>query len=589
MVCLDLRGLPGGCAMDTKNRVAAGMAVFAAAVIVGLASLLLTGPAGRAFGQSSLPKGAQVDQVFAQWDTSGSPGCAVAVIQGGSIVYERGYGMADLDHKLKITPSTVFHAASLSKQFTAMSVMLLVAQGRLSLDDDVRTYVSDLPDLRTRITIGDMLHHLSGIRDQWIFATMAGWRVSDDVVKLEDIKYFVRRMKALNFKPRDQYLYSNTGYTLASLIVEKVSGQPLADFARDNIFRPLGMADTSFAKTHRVVVQNRAYGYTADRPYQLSMPNYDLTGPTNLLTTVEDLARWDRNFDDNTVGGAAVLSQMQEPAQLSNGDKVPYGLGLILSQYRGLDVVEHDGRDPGYRAHLMRFPDRHFAVACLCNLALPDNTLPGALARKVADIYLFPENQDPAIPVIPAIVLPQGDATPDPYWNSLTGSLALVSTVGGQNFLCFAKDCGVLVPLLANRSQWVLGSQPATVEIVPAHGAVPAQLLFTEGSRTLQFDAMPPAKVTPADLAEYEGRYFSDEIDTVYNIERQGSSIRINRHKYDDIPLTPAFRDGFTMSDLSVVLPSATVRFTRDAEGHVSGFLVDGGNVRNFEFIKQHR
>jgi CubicO group peptidase (beta-lactamase class C family) len=574
--------------MATKNRVAAGMATFAAPIIIGLASLPVTGPAGRAFSQSPLPKSAQVDQLFARWDTPDSPGCAVAVIQGGSIVYERGYGMADLDHKLKITPTTVFHAASLSKQFTAMSVMLLVAQSRLSLDDDVRWYVSDFPDLGTRITIGDMLHHLSGIRDQWIFATMAGWRLSDDVVKLEDIRYFVRRMKALNFKPRDQYLYSNTGYTLASLIVEKASGQPLADFARDNIFRPLGMADTSFAKTHRGIVHNRAYGYTAEQPYQLSMPNYDLTGPTNLLTTVEDLARWDRNFDDKTVGGAAALSQMQEPAQLSNGDKVPYGLGLMISKYRGLDVVEHDGRDPGYRAHLIRFPDKHFAVASLCNLALPDNTLPGALVRKVADIYLFPENQDPAMPAIPAIVLPQGDATPDPYWNWSTGSLALVSKAADQSFLCFAKDCGVLVPLLANRSEWVLGSQPAAVEIVPSHGAVPAQLLFTQGSRTLQFDAMPPAMVAPADLAEYEGRYRSGEIDTVYNIERQGSSIKLSRHKYDDVPLTPAFRDGFTMSDFSIALPSATVRFTRDAQGHVSSFLIDGAGVRNFEFIKQH-
>ena len=341
--------------MDTKNHAMAGLAIRTTPIIF----LSVSWCPARWAALSQSPLGAQVDGIFAQWDTSGSPGCAVAVIHGGSIVYKRGYGIADLDHGLAITPTTVFHAASLSKQFTAMSLLLLVGQGRLSLDDEVRTHIRELPNLgNARVTIGDMLHHISGIRDQWIFVTMAGWRLSDDVVTRDDVLHFVSRMKALNFKPRDQYLYSNTGYTLAGLIVERVSGRPLADFAHDNIFHPLGMANTRFAKTHGVIVPNHAYGYrqSTDQPYELRMPNYDLMGPTNLLTTVEDLARWDRNFDDKTVGGAAALSKMQTPGRLSNGDKVPYGLGLMLSKYRGLSVVEHDGRDAGYRAHLDSLP-----------------------------------------------------------------------------------------------------------------------------------------------------------------------------------------------------------------------------------------
>lgn len=507
--------------METKNYPLAGLAIRTTIIILSLVCLLVPGPVGRALAQSPLsgtPLGAKVDKIFAQWDTPGSPGCAVAVIQGGSIIYKRGYGIADLDHGLAITPTTVFHAASLSKQFTAMSVMLLVAQGRLSLDDEVSTHIPELPNLGTRVTIGDMLHHLSGIRDQWILVTMAGWRLSDDVVTRDDVLHFVSRMKALNFKPRDQYLYSNTGYTLAGLIVERVSGRPLADFAHDNIFHPLGMANTRFAKTHGVIVPNHAYGYrqNTDQPYELRMPNYDLMGPTNLLTTVEDLARWDRNFDDKTVGGAAALSQMQAPARLSNGDKVPYGLGLMLSKYRGLSVVEHDGRDAGYRAHLIRFPDQHFAVACLCNLALPEDELPATLVRQVADVYLAGQ-----FPVPP-------------------------------------------------------GPNPAILTTVPG-----------EASRTLQFDAMPAAKVTPADLAEYQGRYYSDEIEATYNIERQGSSVVLTRSKYPVTLLTPAFRDGFTMSNFSAALPAATVQFIRDTQGHVSGFLINGDRVRNFEFSKQ--
>jgi CubicO group peptidase (beta-lactamase class C family) len=363
--------------------------------------LLLFGPVDRALSQAGPADnslGATVDRVFADWDKTDSPGCAVAVMKAGKIVYERGYGMADLDHNIAITPTTIFHAASLAKQFTAMSILLLVEQGRLSLDDDVRKYVPELSiRLAPRITIGDMLRHLSGLRDEWALITMAGWHLYDDVITESDVMDLVRRMESLDYNPGERLNYSNTGYSLAGLIVERVSGTPLSDFARGNIFAPLGMKNTIIAKTHGQIVQNRAYGYwTKDghRPFTLGMPNLDVTGPTNLLTTVEDLALWDRNFDDKTVGGDFALSQMRAPATLANGkpaeleEGVGYGLGVKITRYRNLSVVEHDGRDAGYRSHLMRFPDQHFAVACLCNLALPDDRLPGDLAREIADVVL---------------------------------------------------------------------------------------------------------------------------------------------------------------------------------------------------------
>ncbi len=364
-------------------------------VCIGLALTaigIISTTGGQLAGETALAANPQVDRIFALWDKPDSPGCALAVSKAGNIVYKRGYGMADLEHKIPITPRTVFHAASLAKQFTAMSIMLLVQQHQLSLDDDVRKYIEELAKLGTPITVRDMLHHISGIRDQWTFITMAGWRMYDDVITRDDVLHFVSRMKTLNFPPREQYLYSNTGYTLAGLIVERLSKQPLADFASNDIFEPLGMKQTVFTDKHGQIVHDRAYGYRGTYPFfELSMPNYDLTGPTNLLTTVEDLVRWDRNFDYKTVGGDDALSQMQTPAVLSNGATAPYGLGLMLSTYRNRNVVEHAGLDAGYRAHLMRFPDQHFALAILCNVAMPDDTLPGVLARHIADVYLRDE------------------------------------------------------------------------------------------------------------------------------------------------------------------------------------------------------
>ena len=364
--------------------------------------------------ETALAANPQVDRIFALWDKPDSPGCALAVSKAGNIVYKRGYGMADLEHKIPITPRTVFHAASLAKQFTAMSIMLLVEQHQLSLDDDVHNYIkTELPNLGTPITVRQMLQHISGIRDQWTFMTMAGWRMYDDVISRDDVLYFVRRMTTLNFPPGEQHLYSNTGYTLAGLIVERLSRQSLADFASSKIFEPLGMKHTVFTDNHWQIVHDRAYGYTSTYPFfELRMPNYDLTGATNLLTTVEDLVRWDHNFDYKMVGGDDALSQMQTRAHLSDGTPVDYGFGLMLPTYRSRNVVEHAGLDAGYRAHLMRFPDQHFAVAILCNVALPDDTAPRVLARRVADVYLRDYLRDEPASVTPENHVPSPSGPP---------------------------------------------------------------------------------------------------------------------------------------------------------------------------------
>jgi CubicO group peptidase (beta-lactamase class C family) len=575
------------------------------AALVGLAGLLVLGAVGPARSQTPLgeaTKRADVDKIFAKWIKRDSPGCALAVIRNGSIVYKRGYGMADLDHNIRIDTATVFHAASLSKQFTAMAIMLLVKQGRLSLDDDVRTHLTELPDLGVRVTVGHLLRHTSGLRDQWDLVTMAGWRLSDDVVTRADVFRLVSRMKALNFRPGDQYLYSNTGFTLAAAIVERVSGQSLREFAKTNIFQPLGMARTVFRETHGLVVQRHAYGYKkrTDGRFEVMMPNYDLVGPTNLLTTVEDLARWDRNFDVKTVGGDLVLAQMQAPGTLNNGDPVPYGLGLMLSKYRGRDVVEHNGRDPGYRSHLIRFPDQRFAVACLCNLLLVGDSLPGELVRRVADIYLA-KQLDPILPPpaplddLTLLTEPELDAKVGAYWNASANALATVSVEQPLLRFCVTRgltfDCDHLVPRDGKPFAWINDSQPGKVQgevqFEPPAGDAQAQLtLRREGERAMVFEKMQPATATPADLAEYAGRYYSEEIDTAYAVSLEGPSLVIKRQKYPDTTLVPAFRDGFTALELSVVLPFVTVGFTRDAQSRVTGFLIDGGNTRSFRFVR---
>ena len=372
-------------------------------ILIGLliAVLAKVGPAfSQAHGPIIFPTNPQVDQIFAPWNRTGSPGCALAVAKQGRTIYERGYGMADLDHNIAIDPATtVFHAASLAKQFTAMAIMLLVAQNKLKLTDAVVDHIGEIKNLKSanRITIGKMLHHTSGIRDQWVLATLAGWRLSDDTIMHKDVLDLVKRMRTLNFDPGAAYSYSNTNYTLAGLIVARVAHSDLgfgpnhdprdvfSVFVDKHIFQPLQMTSTKITKTHGEIVHNRAYGYRGDYPnFEIRMPNYDLVGPTNLLTTVRDLIRWDHNFNSKDVDGDGALSAMQTPEAPANR----YGLGLFIGTHNGLRVVEHDGRDAGFRSHLIRFPERQLAVALLCNVALPDATPTYSLVRNVADIYL---------------------------------------------------------------------------------------------------------------------------------------------------------------------------------------------------------
>src|SRR5580693_4975937 len=348
-------------------------------------------------GQTFSPEMAtKVDKVFEKWNRTDSPGCAVGVYKDGQTVYEHGYGMANLNDDVPITPETVFHVASMSKQFTAASILLLAQQGKLSLDDDVHKYIPELPDFGERITLRHMMHHTSGLRDQWSLLGLAGWRYSQDLITDDDVMSVIVRQKALNFKPGEKYLYSNSGFTLLAIIVKRVSGLSLREFTTKNIFEPLGMAHTYFRDDHEEIIKHDALGYEQDgkdKPFRTNLTNFDTAGATSLHTTVEDLQLWDENFYHPRVGGAAFLQQMLERGKLNNGELQDYASGLVIGTYKGLPTVDHGGADAGYRSDLIRFPEQHFSTAVLCNFA---DTNPNALALQVADIVLASDLKAPA-------------------------------------------------------------------------------------------------------------------------------------------------------------------------------------------------
>ena len=346
-----------------------------------LALAIATWPALATRAQTS---DSSIDSVFAAYSAS-TPGCAVGIEAAGQPVLERAYGAADLEHGVPNRVDTVFEAGSVSKQFTAASVLLLVQDGRLSLRDSVRKYIPELPDYTGPITVAELLGHTSGLRDWGGAEDIAGWPRGDRVYSMDDILHITVLQKALNYEPGSAWSYTNTGYNLLAIIVERVSGKKLPAFSQERIFVPLGMTHSTWRDDFRRVVRDRAIAYSAGTGgYQQNMPFENSIGNGGLLTTVGDLLIWNRALSKRALG-AFVTAELQRRSILNDGRAVDYARGLFIERYRGFAEVSHAGATGGYRAWLGRYPDQHLSIALLCNAA--DAHTP-TLAHAVADRYL---------------------------------------------------------------------------------------------------------------------------------------------------------------------------------------------------------
>lgn len=358
--------------------------VFSTTIVIAVL-LALSSPAE--CDEKSDATAAAVDRIFADVAKPGSPGCSVGVARDGKLLYSKGYGLANLELNVPLSPSSVFDIGSTSKQFSAASILLLEKQGKLSINDDIRKYVPELPDYGRKITILNLLNHTSGLRDYLALFELAGINV-DSVTTDEEALALIARQKGLNFNPGSDWLYSNTGFFLLSVIVKRTSGKTLREFAAENIFQPLDMTHTQFRESHTSLIPNRAMAYDPVEKgagYTLDVSYFEQTGDGAVHTTVGDLLKWDENFYSGKVGGKEFLAELQQPGALNSGKPLDYAKGLFIENYRGLHTVRHGGSWGGYRAELLRFPEQHFSVVCLCNRG---DGRPSRRANEVAEVYL---------------------------------------------------------------------------------------------------------------------------------------------------------------------------------------------------------
>jgi CubicO group peptidase (beta-lactamase class C family) len=530
------------------------------------------------------PDRAQIDAVFAKW-TSKTPGCAVGVAQGGRVVLEKAYGMADLEHDVPNRADTIFEAGSVAKQFTAAAVLLLAGDGRLSLDDPVRKYVPELPDYGTPLTIRHLLTHTSGLRDWGEVESIAGWPRTSRVYTHAHVLDIVSRQKSLNFEPGTWWSYSNTGYNLAAIIVSRVSGVPFAEYCRARIFEPLRMTRTSWRDDFRRVVKGRAVAYSETKEtYRQNMPFENVHGNGGLLTTVGDLLKWNENAVNRKVGDAEFLTQELTPGRFNDGRPHNYAMGLYIGSFMGLPEVAHGGSTAGYRAYLARYPGQRVSVAVLCNAA---SATADRYAHAVAALYLR-EAADQAWPEKTGGVVDLGhdDIRVPPlapfaglYRNTRTG-VPMAFTVGTavleiegaapqENTLYYRPDeRGTAFQSLNGDRKYFFDSRNA-LRIVNPNGT------------TDSYERVDPAKPSADDLAELTGLYASAEAEAVFAIVANGETLALLRRPDTAVELRPIYRDAFAAQGLGLV------RFRRDAAGRVNALSVTVDRVWDLRFARQ--
>ena len=523
----------------------------------------------------------QVDALFAAWDRPDTPGCALGVIQDGRLVYARGYGLANLDYDLPITPDSVFYIASTSKQFVTASILLLAQSGKISLEDDVRTYVPELPQYDASITIRHLVHHTSGLRDYLTLMELAG-KSHEDYFDLGDAIELLARQKALNFPPGEQFLYCNSGYALLAEIVKRASGQSLREFAQAQIFHPLGMHDTHFDDDRKMVVKNRvvSYGPRAGNGFQRYLKNFDAVGSGGLLTTVKDLYLWDQNFYHHQVGGGDLVSHLLTRGRLNDGKTLAYAAGLEHGAYRGLETVSHAGEMLGFRTQLLRFPTQRFSVICLANL---ETINPTGLARQVADIYLADAFTQEKAAELKTIRLSENElsAFAGLYRNVSSGLFVELLVDKGH---LIAQGFGLTVPLApVSATRFRSSDVSVDLEITFEQQARDAPPIMRVGLPDEEPAAFQPAEVvslTTDELAAYAGDYYGDALQVTYKLVLKDGKLYCRYRNAPQDPLRAGPRD-------VLWLPQATLEFVRDDQGTLSGLTLSADGARNIRFVRK--
>ncbi|MGW8267037.1 MAG: serine hydrolase [Longimicrobiales bacterium] len=541
-----------------------------------LALFGLSAAAGVAAQAPASVEAAAVDAVFAEFEGTRTPGCAVGVSHLGTPLLLRAYGMADLEHDVPNRPETIFEPGSVAKQFTAAATILLALDGLISLDDDVRDYIPELPDYGEVVTIRHLLNHTSGLRDWGSVAGIEGWprtRRAHTHVHVLDI---ASRQLSLNYPPGEYYSYTNTGYNLQAILVERVSGTPFARFSKERIFEPLGMTRTEWRDDFTRVVRNRSIAYerNGDGSWSMLMPFEDVHGNGGLLTTVEDLLRFTWNLETGALGGPRFIEEMHRQGVLNSGLTISYASGLMIGTYKGLPQVQHSGATAGYRGHLARFPDQGIGVAVMCNASTGNAS---RLAYQVADLYLGDAVSGYEPPAPPAGIRLSADrleALAGQYVDPRRGTLVRLDAA--EDALRAGNTS--LIPVSETRFESADGIVVTFDSTATSEGRF-AAVLDSPELAGVRLEPAAPFEPTPEALQEYLGTFRSDEAEATYTVELEEGALVVKDRWGQGPTLRPIYPDAFSAGGSLFI-------FRRDRSGRITGASLSQSRVWDLRFRK---
>jgi CubicO group peptidase (beta-lactamase class C family) len=516
----------------------------------------------------------RIDRIFSAF-TAETPGCGVGVNRDGKPAYVKTFGMANLEYGVPLTTQTVFESGSVAKQFTSAAIVLLALDGKLGLDDDVRKYIPEVPVFPGGpITIRMLLNHTSGLRDQWGLLGLMNEGPGQHVHSPETTIDLVSRQKSLNFPPGTRYLYSNTGYALAGVIVQRVSGMSLDAFSQERLFKPLGMMHTQWRDDYNEIVKNRATAYSGrGTSYRTNMPITNMIGNGGTLFTLGDMLTWMANLDNPVVGGAAWRDSLHVRGKLKNGREIPYALGLIHGTLNGTPEISHSGSTAGYQTWVGRYPERKLAVAVLCNVASAN---PTGLARQVAEVFI-PRQPAVATQSAPAALVhnpltpAQQQSWAGMYRDDLTD--AVIRFAPQANSVAFGVPTQIV---LAAESPTLLRGPTVAYELRRVGGK---RRVVRMAADTATYDEVAAPDTTPRALAALVGTYRSDELESDLRMVVENGRLVMYVRPGERVPLQPVYMDGFSGG-------GSSLRFTRDRAGRVTGLSVFAGRVLDVRFAK---
>jgi len=519
----------------------------------------------------------KINQVFAQY-TNDTPGCALGIYRNGKVLFARGYGLAELSHSVPIKPHTVFDIGSTSKQFTALAIALLAHDGKLSLQDRVRQYLPELSAAHDNITLEQMLWHTAGLRDYNELLLMAGYAEEDPTGEAAALRV-VRAQAKLNFVPGSQFSYSNSGYFLAALVAERVSGMGLDAFLQQRVFQPLRMKVSHVRTDHTQVVSRRATAYRqTDLGYAINMANWNQPGDGAVQSSVQDLVLWDAELANPHVLPPAVVRALQTPGQLANGERLSYALGLEIDRYRGLKRILHDGSWAGYRATYMRFPEQQLGLALTCNTAEAD---PNALVEQVVDIVLsrhvLPDTRRKSArkATTPNAVAIDASGFVGQYLED-QGAEVIRIALNSQGNLLWQHAEGATVISTVAQDVVQTPSGMTLLQLTP-HGLV---MRSCHDGSVKKFARLAPYHANKADTAAMVGSFVSEELGVTWDVQQhKGLALQLQSRGLAN-PLVQSVAPDLWRG------PDFLLRVQRNAQDNISGLVYDSERVRGINFIR---